>query len=130
MIIVRNTIQRSLILQTVQKLHTHHPTAEEVYQELHKKHPSISMGTVYRNLHQLAASGEIKNVLMPNSPERFDDTLSKHYHFRCKICNAIFDVDLPDIPDIDKTVKSKYGFEVDEHDIAFSGICSECRKNK
>lgn len=124
---MRNTIQRSLILSAVQRLHTH-PTADEVYQEIHKTHPSISMGTVYRNLHQLADSGEIKNVLLPNSPERFDDILLPHYHFKCKVCGSVLDVNLLDITDIDKTVQSKYGFQVDEHDIVFSGLCLKCKK--
>ena len=38
---------------------TDHPTADAVYQYLRNDLPTISLGTVYRNLNQMAASGRI-----------------------------------------------------------------------
>ena len=123
---MRNTVQRQIILQAVQKLH-YHPTAEEVYLEIKKEHPAISKSTVYRNLHQLTEAGEINQVLLSKSPERFDHRLSQHYHFRCKICDSIFDVDINFLSGINEAVESEYGFQVDEHDVIFKGTCPECR---
>ena len=123
---MRNTVQRQIILQAVQKLH-YHPTAEEVYLEIKKEHPAISKSTVYRNLHQLTEAGEINQVLLSKSPERFDHRLSHHYHFRCKICDSIFDVDINFLSGINEAVESEYGFQVDEHDVIFKGTCPECR---
>ena len=37
----RNTIQRSLVLEAVNKLHCH-ASADEVYDEIKKEHPTIS----------------------------------------------------------------------------------------
>ena len=127
MIVLRKTIQRQIILETVQKLHSH-PTVEEVYREIHREHPTISKATVYRNLHQLAEDGEINQVLLPYSPERFDDHLSHHYHFICKRCTGIFDVDMDYLSGINELIQSTYGFQVDEHDVIFKGICPKCRK--
>ena len=79
---MRNTVQRKIILDVVQKMHCH-PTAEDVYQVIQREHPTISKSTDYRNLHQLADDREIRNVQLPDSPERFDDRLSQHYHFSC-----------------------------------------------
>ena len=45
----RNTIQRSIILETVNKLKCH-ATADEVYNEVARENPHISRSTVYRNL--------------------------------------------------------------------------------
>lgn len=124
---LRSTVQRRMILGTVQRMHSH-PSAEEVYQEIHKEHPSISKSTVYRNLHQLAEEGEIHPVLLPDSPERFDDRISQHYHFRCNACGEVSDIDIDYLSDINAAVQNRYGFQVDEHDVIFRGVCPKCKK--
>ena len=45
----RRTIQRALVLSAVMELNDH-PTAEEVYRYAAQRTPTISRGTVYRNL--------------------------------------------------------------------------------
>ena len=65
----RNTVQREIILKTLQKFDTH-PTVEEVYLEVHKSHPTISKVTVYRNLRQLAEDGLVGRVLLQEELER------------------------------------------------------------
>ena len=121
----RNTIQRQIILEALQKLHSH-PTAEEVCIEIHKIHPTISKATVYRNLRLLAKRGAIRQVSLPDEADRFDDRTGQHYHFRCKICGTISDVDVEYLGGINETVQLKYGFQVDEHDVVFRGICAKC----
>ena len=54
--IQRNTRQRQVILEELQKL-TSHPTAVSLYQIVRHRVPKISLGTVYRNLELLARSG-------------------------------------------------------------------------
>lgn len=55
----RNTLQRPATLEAVQKLKCH-ATAEQVYAAIVTQYPTISRGTVYRNLNQLVASGDIR----------------------------------------------------------------------
>ena len=126
---LRNTVQRKIMLEVLQHLHAH-PTAEDVYQAVQKEHPSISKATVYRHLHRLADEGMVAPVLIPGSPERFDDRLSRHYHFRCKICGSVSDVDIDHLPGIDEAVQRAYGFQVEEHDVIFKGICSACQNKE
>ncbi|HDR05264.1 MAG TPA: transcriptional repressor, partial [Candidatus Marinimicrobia bacterium] len=45
----RNTAQRTIILETLQKAKSH-PSVEWLYNEVRKVLPHISLGTVYRNL--------------------------------------------------------------------------------
>ena len=52
----RNTIQRTLVLETVRKLRCH-ATADQIYEEITKEHPTISKATVYRNLSLLSEIG-------------------------------------------------------------------------
>ncbi|SCP99936.1 Fur family transcriptional regulator [Anaerobium acetethylicum] len=121
----RKTIQRSLVLETVQELQCH-ATAEEIYDTIVKKHANISRGTVYRNLNLLSDIGQIRKMEMPSGADRFDHQCHKHYHARCIKCGRVFDVEMEVITDLEKNIKNTHGFEFIEHDLIFKGICLEC----
>lgn len=125
--IKRNTIQCSLVLEAVNNLKCH-ATADEIYDEITKKYPNISKGTVYRNLKRLSETGKIRKIEIPGDPDRFDHRCFSHYHARCEKCGKIFDVDMEYMADLEKSIKNAHGFNVTGHDIIFKGICSECRK--
>ena len=129
MAIQRNTVQRQIVLATLQGLKTH-PTIDEVYSVIHREHPSISKATVYRCLRQLADSGLVCQVSLLDDIIRYDDRTDQHYHFSCKVCGEFFDVDIGYLSEINDTVHDQYGFIVDKHDIVFKGICSKCLKQQ
>lgn len=125
---MRTTLQREIILETLENLH-HHATAEEVYAAIHARHPRISKATVYRNLQRFAKQGELVPLQLDGDATRYDRRLFQHYHFVCRSCGAIYDVDMAPLPDIDHHVKEQFGFAVDGHDIVFRGVCPDCEKN-
>ena len=55
--------QREIILETLESTNTH-PTAEELYNTVHEKHPKISKSTVYRNINILVEDGVITKIKM------------------------------------------------------------------
>ena len=122
----RNTIQKALILRAVCEL-KRHLTADEVYEFVKRDHPSIRKGTVYRNLAILTEEGAIRKVEVPDGSDRFDFTLKNHYHVRCVKCGEVFDVDMDEIPDLQKKIHDTHGMEFLTYDIFFKGICPECR---
>ena len=122
----RNTLQRQIILDTIKSLDMH-PTTEELYLEIQKKHPVIGKSTIYRNLKQLAEDGAIKQIVMDmDGIVRYDKSSKPHNHFICDICGKIFDVDI----DLDSSaigiIESKYGLKTSRHAIEFFGVCSNC----
>ena len=122
----RNTIQKKLVLDAVRKLGCH-STAEEIYAEVSSVHPTISKGTVYRNLNVLADEGEIRKIEMPDSAARYDHTNTGHYHIKCLKCGRVYDVDMEIIPDITGFINDTHGFDFLDHDILFKGICPDCK---
>ena len=60
----RYSRQRELIYQALRDT-KEHPTADMIYQALRPEHPTLSLGTVYRNLNVLSSDGRI--VRMPFS---------------------------------------------------------------
>ncbi len=124
---IRHTIQRTLVLKAVNNLQNH-ATADEIYEEIVKKHPDISRATVYRNLNKLSEEGLIRKCLIPGGADRFDHLCSDHYHIKCECCGRVFDVDMDYIPDLASGVHDTHGFTFKSHNILFSGICPDCRK--
>ena len=122
----RNTIQCSLVLETVRKLKCH-ASADEIYDEIVKEQPNISRATVYRNLNRLAEMGEILKIENPDGPDRFDHLCYQHYHVKCTKCGRISDVDMDYMADLGKAVKDPHGFEFTGHSIMFQGICPDCQ---
>lgn len=122
----RNTIQKDLIRHAVYEM-KRHVTANEVYEFIKERYPTIGKGTVYRNLDILAEEGAIRKVEVPDGPNRFDFTLKNHYHVRCVKCGEVFDVDMDEIPDLQKKIHDTHGMEFLTYDIFFKGICPECR---
>ena len=122
----RYSRQRELIFEAVRDS-KEHPTAEMVYAQLRPENPNLSLGTVYRNLHQLSDEGVL--VRMPFPVERYDAELMPHCHFRCKGCGRVIDMEQPYDPTLDSEAKNDLpGFRVDGHDLVFTGLCPACQE--
>ncbi len=121
----RNTLQRRLVLETVQRLHDH-PTAEEIFQQIAAENTLISKATVYRNLKILSEQGEILHIPIPNGADCFDFRTTPHYHLECRSCMRVFDVDLPYQTDLNKKVQNYGGFQIESHLLVFCGLCPDC----
>lgn len=122
----RYSRQRELIYNAVLGS-KEHPTAEMVYQWLKPANPNLSLGTVYRNLTLLAQEGIL--IRMPFPVERYDADVRPHSHFRCKDCGRVFDLMLEKDTAMDAlAAKAAPGFQVEGHDLTFTGLCPECRK--
>lgn len=122
----RNTIQRQLILQAVQELHSTHPTAEQIYQRVSEMYPTISKATVYRNLNMLAEEGRLLQLAMPDRADRYDDTLTPHYHLCCEKCGNVVDLPLAPLSDLNEQAQTGCGCRVRAHNLTFSGLCEAC----
>ncbi len=128
----RFSTQKKMIAEALQLLD--HPTAAEIYGEILKDYPQISLGTVYRNLNTMAGEGEIMRLPFSDSPDRFDQNPNEHYHIVCNRCGRIFDTDCDAIPpellrQLDKVVEASTGVAVESRTMLFSGICPACKKN-
>jgi Fur family ferric uptake transcriptional regulator len=122
----RNTRQRRVILEELTKL-TSHPTAAELHEMARRRLPKISLGTVYRNLEVLAASGVIQKLEISGAESRFDANAGRHWHVRCVRCGRVDDVhDVPaDLPVA--RFKSLSGYDIIGHRLEFRGVCPACK---
>ena len=118
--------QRDAIIQELCS-RTDHPTADEIYMSLRNVLPSISLGTVYRNLSKLSDDGKILK-LSCDGADHFDGNIKQHYHLFCNVCHRVYDIDVPVFKDLDLIADKEYGGKVFSHNIMFYGICTKCNK--
>lgn len=123
----RNTVQREIVLKAVRRLRTH-VTADEVYSEVRSDFPTVGRGTVYRNLNVLAEEGKIRKIEVPGEADRFDFTVTEHYHVKCTVCKKLFDVDMESVPDLMDKIKDSHGMQFIRYDVMFTGVCPGCQK--
>ncbi len=125
----RMTNQRRIILEELCKVTTH-PTADEIYEEVRKILPKISLGTVYRNLETLSEQGLALKLDMGGTQRHFDGTVKNHYHLRCHKCGKVADIDLSVLDEIEEEAQKLTNFQIDHHNLEFVGRCQNCQKNQ
>ena len=121
----RYSRQRELIYEALRQTEQH-PTAEMIYQWLKPANPSLSLGTVYRNLNLLADEGAIRRMAFP--VERYDAKTIPHPHFCCDQCGAVYDLHLPYDAELDRQALLASGHDVTGHEVVFHGICTKCKQ--
>lgn len=105
-----------------------HPTAQDVYREVLETFPRISVGTVYRNLMQLADAGEIRLVDVGDGTSRFDCNADDHQHFKCVECNRIFDVASIEPQALEDALGDSVPGMPSSFALTVYGVCDECLK--
>lgn len=106
---------------------TSHPTADKVYDEIRKEIPNISLGTVYRNLNQLAEAGEILKVSCGDGCDHFDGNPNPHYHFICKSCHCVLDLGMRPTTTLDALANEDFEGTIEGSVTYFFGICPSCK---
>lgn len=122
----RMTRQRSVILDTLTRMRSH-PTADELYAVVRRQLPSVSLGTIYRNLDVLARSGRVRKLESGGSQARFDAELEPHHHVRCGACGRLDDVAITRPSRVVRPERSMRGFSITGYRIEFEGLCPDCR---
>ena len=122
----RNSKQRSKMRELLCG-RTDHPDAQTIYEEIREIFPSISLGTVYRNLMLLTEENELQSINVGDGKIHFDPNIKPHAHFYCKVCHRVLDFNTADEMNavLDKQQQA-FGGKIDECSISFKGICADC----
>ena len=65
-----------------------------------------------------------------NQVEVYETIKEKHYHFMCKECGHISDLNAKELDERFGNLKEIEGNQIEEVEIYFSGICKNCLKKK
>ncbi len=124
---IRMTTQRAAILAEVRSAEKH-LTAGELFERVRRNYPTIAYGTVYRTLHFLAERGLIQEFPFGDQASRFDKRTDRHDHVHCTVCGELMDVDVPSALLARQVAADQTGYDIQEHQTVFSGVCPKCQQ--
>jgi Fur family ferric uptake transcriptional regulator len=105
-----------------------HLEVEEVADRVRQRLDSVSTQAVYDVLGALARAGLARRIEPAGSPARYEARVGdNHHHVVCRGCGMVADVDcaVGDAPCLDPSTTR--GFEVDEAEVTFWGLCPRCQ---
>lgn len=105
-----------------------HPSAEEIYQEVLQRHPTLSFATVYNTLQLLTDLGEVREVIVDELRRRYDLNTDSHQHAVCRQCHRIVDVRVGtgEVAALEQIDLGAYDFAIEKATIQFTGLCGSC----
>jgi len=115
------TPQRLEILKIIEKYG--HISIDDIYVNVKEKFPSISLATVYKNIHTLKDENILTEIHPQNEKSHFELKKSHHGHFICKKCRNIYDFEIqtscnPKLSEIEK---------IEESEVYLYGLCNKCK---
>ncbi len=122
------THQRQVIYRALAAAHNH-PTPEAVYEKVRAEMPSISLGTVYKNIKTFTEAGLLNEVSPLHESLRLDANLEPHHHLICTVCKSVEDLPVEAVEPVRTTNALPNGFAVSRYSVELLGVCARCSAN-
>ena len=125
---LKATFQRINILDAIDK--HGHMSVEDIYEEIIKVHPSISLATIYKNIVLMVEKAVLTEVPIAGKKAKYELAKMDHIHLVCTVCGEVNDK-----PCIEKTDKvfhaltDSEGFMLKKRQINLYGVCASCRES-
>ena len=122
----RMTPQRQMILEAIEGARGH-ISAEEIYEDIRRRYPSLNVSTVYRTLELLKELRLVTETDMGDGRVRFHSSGHEHHHHLvCSKCGTVIDLAEDTLEPLARTLSEKHGFNADLHHLAIFGRCKKC----
>ncbi len=120
------TAQRLAVLRAVHA--TPHSTADDIVGVVRDEIGAVSRQAVYDTLNTLTGLGVLRRIQPMGSPTRYESrTGDNHHHLICRECGHVVDIDCAVGERPCLHANDDHGFEIDEADVTYWGICPACQ---
>lgn len=107
-----------------------HPSPEMLYERVKRDIPSVSLGTVYRNIKTFLDNGLIGEVSLHHGSLRLEANNTHHHHLVCRSCRKMFDLPAEQVDEIRLREQLPHGFQLERFVVEAHGLCAECAAPK
>ncbi|MBI2688286.1 MAG: transcriptional repressor [Acidobacteria bacterium] len=107
-----------------------HPGPEMLYERVKRDIPSVSLGTVYRNIKTFLDNGLIGEVSLHHGPLRLEANNTPHHHLVCRVCRKMFDLPAEQVESIHLREALPKGFHLERFVVEAHGLCAGCAAPK
>ncbi len=105
-----------------------HPSPEAVYERVRRQIPSISLGTVYKNIKTFVDTGLLREVSLHHGSLRLEANFEPHHHLVCTKCRQIFDLPEKDLTPVKFRGTAPRGFRIEKISVELLGLCAQCQR--
>ena len=124
---LKATFQRMNILNVVEK--NGHMSVEDIYDEIIKVHPSISLATIYKNIILMVEKLVLVEVPIAGKKPKYELSKADHIHLVCTECGDVEDKPCIEATDeIFNNLSKKEHFELHKRQVNLYGVCSACQE--
>ncbi len=124
---LKATFQRINILDVIEK--NGHMSVEDIYEEIIKIHPSISLATIYKNIILMVEKSVLVEVPIASKKPKYELSKRDHIHLICTECGEV--EDKPCVGETDKVfhdLTDSEGFVLNKRQVNLYGVCASCRE--
>ena len=129
------TRQRILVLSVLEQNCGSHMTAEEVYGQVSVDYPEIGLAPVYRRLQLRLEMQLVDRINLDDGCVRYEighllrgNAKHNHHHLICRSCGKVIPFDGDLLEGLEQHIEETAGFQVQDHEVKFYGLCRECVK--
>ncbi|MGQ9543872.1 MAG: Fur family transcriptional regulator [Candidatus Bathyarchaeia archaeon] len=105
-----------------------HPTADQIYQKLLRKFPTISLATIYQTLHLLKELGLLQELGFADMSSRYEPNTSPHINIICPKCGQIYDYETNGVKELWSKIIAELGFKPVGQRLDIYKYCDKCIK--
>ena len=120
------TPQRLGILNSMHK--AGHINIEELFKQIKKEFSSISLATLYKNIHAMLGVELLKEVQIPHAKPKYEITKAPHAHLLCDNCGKFEDIFL-DVDTMLNNAAKQSNYQLKESSVVYNGLCPTCQNN-
>ena len=106
-----------------------HPTVDHVYQVVRKKHPTLSLATVYQTLHLLTEIGMLQELGLSDGISRYDPDSSPHINIVCKNCGKIQDYESESVREFFSQIAVELRRALIGQHLEIYTYCDQCKRS-
>ncbi|MEY3089956.1 MAG: hypothetical protein RL113_272 [Pseudomonadota bacterium] len=122
---LKATFQRITILKTVEQ--HGHISIDEIYADVIKLHPSLSLATVYKNIILMVENGVLIEVPISGQKSKYELLKEEHIHLVCTQCGEVEDSpNQGKVNTLFNTLATQEHFILNKQQINLYGICKHC----
>jgi Fur family transcriptional regulator, peroxide stress response regulator len=104
-----------------------HPSTDEIFAAVRRRHPHISYATVHRILEQFCEVGDARKVTLLHDVARYDGNVEPHHHVLCIGCRRVNDVKIPDVDKLLAGTANLGPFSLLRCSVEIEALCRECQ---
>ena len=121
---LKATFQRMNILGVIDM--NGHMSVEDIYAEVVKVHPSLSLATVYKNIILMVEKGVLVEVPIIGKKSKYELSKADHIHLVCTECGMVEDRQcINEADQVFKTLSQEEHFKLNKRQVNLYGVCED-----